>query len=257
MISQIGAGDFMEIATYFLVPLILFALTGIKVMNEYERGVRFRLGRYSGVVNPGLRYIIPVIDTMQRVDMRVKAVDVPSQDAMTRDNVSVNVNAVLYYKISDAKNVILEVEDFRFAISQLAQTTMRDIVGETTLDKLLSEREAVSIRIREIVDKASDPWGIKVNSVEIKDILLPSDMKRVIAKEAEAEREKRAVIIKAEGETIASTNLSKAAKTLAGSRGALHLRTLQTLNDIASDQNNTIVLALPLEILESFQGKKK
>ncbi|MCK5451856.1 MAG: slipin family protein, partial [Candidatus Aenigmarchaeota archaeon] len=141
----------MEIATYFFVPLILFALTGIKVMNEYERGVRFRLGRYSGVVNPGLRYIIPVIDTMQRVDMRVKAVDVPSQDAMTRDNVSVNVNAVLYYKISDARNVILEVEDFRFAISQLAQTTMRDIVGETTLDKLLSEREAVSIRIREIV----------------------------------------------------------------------------------------------------------
>ena len=247
----------MEIATYILVPFILFALTGYKVMNEYERGVRFRLGNYSGVVNPGLRYIIPVIDTMQRVDLRVKAVDVPSQDAMTKDNVSVNVNAVLYYKISDARNAIIEVEDFKFAVSQLAQTTMRDIVGETTLDKLLSERESVSLRIKELVDKASDPWGIKVNSVELKDILLPSDMKRVIAKEAEAEREKRAVIIKAEGETIASVNLSKAAKTLAGNKGALHLRTVQTLNDIASDQNNTIVLALPLEILESFQGKKK
>ncbi len=247
----------MEITTYILVPFIVFLLTGLKVMNEYERGVRFRLGRYAGVVNPGLRFIIPVIDTMQRVDLRVKAVDVPSQDAMTKDNVSVNVNAVLYYKVSAAKDAIIEVEDFKFAISQLAQTTMRDIVGETTLDKLLSEREAVSARIKEIVDKASDPWGIKVNSVELKDILLPSDMKRVIAKEAEAEREKRAVIIKAEGETIAAVNLSKAAKTLAGNKGALHLRTLQTLNDIASDQNKTIVLALPLEILESFRGKNK
>ncbi len=247
----------MEITTYILVPFIVFLLTGLKVMNEYESCVRFRLGRYAGVVNPGLRFIIPVIDTMQRVDLRVKAVDVPSQDAMTKDNVSVNVNAVLYYKVSAAKDAIIEVEDFKFAISQLAQTTMRDIVGETTLDKLLSEREAVSARIKEIVDKASDPWGIKVNSVELKDILLPSDMKRVIAKEAEAEREKRAVIIKAEGETIAAVNLSKAAKTLAGNKGALHLRTLQTLNDIASDQNNTIVLALPLEILESFRGKNK
>ncbi len=242
---------------FILVPVVVFLLTGLRVMNEYERGVRFRLGKYGGIVEPGLRYIIPVIDTMQKVDMRVKAVDVPSQDAMTRENVSVNVNAVLYYKIADAKSAILEVENFSYAMSQVAQTTMRDIVGETTLDKLLSNREAVSSRIKEIVDKASDPWGIKVNSVELKDILLPNEMKRMMAKEAEAEREKRAVIIKAEGETIASTNLAKAAKTLSGAKGALHLRTLQTLNDISSDQSNTVVLGLPLEILESYGVSKK
>ena len=242
---------------FILVPVVVFLLTGLRVMNEYERGVRFRLGKYGGIVEPGLRYIIPVIDTMQKVDMRVKAVDVPSQDAMTRENVSVNVNAVLYYKIADAKSAILEVENFSYAMSQVAQTTMRDIVGETTLDKLLSNREAVSSRIKEIVDKASDPWGIKVNSVELKDILLPNEMKRMMAKEAEAEREKRAVIIKAEGETIASTNLAKAAKTLSGAKGALHLRTLQTLNDISSDQSNTVVLGLPLEILESYGSAKK
>lgn len=242
---------------FILVPVVVFLLTGLRVMNEYERGVRFRLGKYGGLVEPGLRYIIPMIDTMQKVDMRVKAVDVPSQDAMTRENVSVNVNAVLYYKIADAKSAILEVENFSYAMSQVAQTTMRDIVGETTLDKLLSNREAVSSRIKEIVDKASDPWGIKVNSVELKDILLPNEMKRMMAKEAEAEREKRAVIIKAEGETIASTNLAKAAKTLSGAKGALHLRTLQTLNDISSDQSNTVVLGLPLEILESYGSAKK
>ena len=242
---------------FILVPVVVFLLTGLRVMNEYERGVRFRLGKYGGIVEPGLRYIIPMIDTMQKVDMRVKAVDVPSQDAMTRENVSVNVNAVLYYKIADAKSAILEVENFSYAMSQVAQTTMRDIVGETTLDKLLSNREAVSSRIKEIVDKASDPWGIKVNSVELKDILLPNEMKRMMAKEAEAEREKRAVIIKAEGETIASTNLAKAAKTLSGAKGALHLRTLQTLNDISSDQSNTVVLGLPLEILESYGSAKK
>ncbi|MEA3229567.1 MAG: slipin family protein [archaeon] len=235
----------------------IFLLTGIKVMNEYERGVRFRLGRYQGIIEPGLRYVIPVIEKMERVDIRVKAVDVPSQDAMTKDNVSVNVNAVLYYKVNESKKAIIEVEDFRFAISQLAQTTMRDVVGEVILDKLLSNREEISSRMKELVDKASDPWGIKVDGVEIKDILLPVEMKRVMAKEAEAEREKRAVIIKASGEVIASKNLSAAAKTLSDSKGALHLRTLQTLNDIASDQNNTIVLALPLEILDAYAQVKK
>ncbi|MBW6461969.1 MAG: slipin family protein [DPANN group archaeon] len=242
---------------FILIPVLVFLLTGLRVMNEYERGVRFRLGKYGGIVKPGLRYIIPVIDTMQKVDMRVKAVDVPSQDAMTRENVSVNVNAVLYYKIIDAKCAIIEVENFSYAMSQVAQTTMRDIVGETSLDKLLSNREAVSSRIKEIVDKASDPWGIKVNSVELKDILLPNEMKRMMAKEAEAEREKRAVIIKAEGETIASVNLAKAAKTLSSAKGALHLRTLQTLNDISSDQSNTIVFAMPLEIFEAYSSLKK
>ena len=236
---------------------IAIIVSGLRVIKEYERGVKFRLGKYAGIMVPGLRFVIPVIEKMERVDIRVKAVDVPSQDAMTRDNVSVNVNAVLYYKISDSRRAIIEVEAFEYAMTQLAQTTMRDIVGETTLDKLLSNREEVSSKIKKIVDKASDPWGIKVNSVEVKDILLPVEMKRVMAKEAEAEREKRAVIIKAGGEVIASKNLAAAAKTLAQSKGSMHLRTLQTLNDISSDQSNTIVFTIPLEILESYTKQKK
>ncbi|MBW6452134.1 MAG: slipin family protein [DPANN group archaeon] len=243
---------------YILIIIVVLAISsGLRVINEYERGVRFRLGKFEGIMEPGLRFLIPVIDKMQKVDIRVKAVDVPSQDAMTKDNVSVNVNAVLYYKIADSEKAIIEVEDFEYAISQVAQTTMRDIVGGISLDKLLSNRDEVSAKIKKIVDLASDPWGIKVNSVEVKDILLPPEMKRVMAKEAEAEREKRAVIINAGGEVIASKNLAIAAKTLSGSPGALHLRTLQTLNDISSDQSNTMIFALPLEIMSSFVDKKK
>jgi len=191
--------------------------------------------------------------------MRVKAVDVPDQEAMTKDNISTKINAVIYYKISDAKKAILEVEHYNYAISQLAQTTMRNVVGEVELDDLLSKREMVSKKIREIVDKETDPWGVKVNAVDLKDIVMPEDMKRVIGKQAEAEREKRAVIIKAEGEVTASDNMAKAAKTLATADGALHLRTLQTLNDLSSDKSNTIIFAVPIEILRAFDnmGKKK
>ncbi|HDZ60466.1 MAG TPA: slipin family protein [Candidatus Pacearchaeota archaeon] len=189
--------------------------------------------------------------------MRVKAVDVPDQDAITKDNVSLKVNAVLYYKVADSKKAIIEVEEFNYAVSQLAQTTMRDVVGEVSLDELLSKRDSVSKRIREIVDKATDPWGIKVESVELKHVELPEQLKRTIGKEAEAEREKRAVIIKAQGEVIASDNMAKAARTLATGPGALHLRTLQTLNDLSSDKSNTVVLGLPLEILRAFEGMKK
>ena len=191
--------------------------------------------------------------------MRVKAVDVPDQDCMTKDNVSVNVNAVLYYKVSNAEKAILEVERYDYAVSQLSQTTMRDVVGEVTLDKLLGERESISKRIQQIVDKATDQWGIKVESVELKHIELPNDMKRTMAKEAEAEREKRAVIIKAEGEVKAANNMAKAANTLSTASGALHLRTLQSLNDMSSDKSNTVVFALPLEVLRAFESiaKKK
>ena len=239
----------------FLV--VVYILSGLKVVNEYERGVRFFLGKYTGMMKPGLRIVLPVIMAWFRVDLRVKAVDVPDQDAITKDNVSIKVNAVLYYKVSDASKAILEVEHYNYAVSQLAQTTMRDVVGETSLDELLSKRDYVSKRIREIVDKATDPWGIKVDSVELKHVELPADLKRVIGKEAEAEREKRAVIIKADGEVIASTNMAKAATTLATAPGALHLRTLQSINDLASDQSNTIVFAVPLEVLRSFEGFKK
>ena len=244
---------------YLIGAIIFFLLSGLKVVKEYERGVRFTLGRFSGMMKPGLRIVIPILQSWQRVDIRVKAVDVPDQDCITRDNISVNVNAVIYYKISDAKKAVIEVEQFMYAVSQLAQTTMRNIVGEVELDELLSKRDAISERIKEIVDKATDPWGIKVESVDLKDVLLPQDMKRTISKQAEAEREKRAVIIKAEGEVVAATNMAKAAATLAKSTGALHLRTLQTLNDLSSDQSNTVVFALPLEVLRAFEkfGSKK
>ncbi|MBN1386193.1 slipin family protein [Candidatus Woesearchaeota archaeon] len=244
---------------YLVIVVIIFILTGLKVVNEYERGVKFTLGRYSGIMNPGWRIVIPIFQTWRRVDIRIRTIDVPDQDAMTKDNVSVRVNAVLYYKVSDAKHAIIQVEDYGYAVSQLAQTTMRDVVGEVMLDELLSQRDQISKRIQMIVDKASDPWGIKVNSVDLKHIELPEQMKRTMAKEAEAEREKRAVIIKADGDAIAAHNLAKAAATLGKVPGALHLRTLQSINDISSDQSNTVVFALPLEILRAFEtyNKKK
>ena len=236
--------------------VVVFILSGLKVVNEYERGVKFTLGKYVGIMKPGLNIVVPVIQSWNRVDMRVKAVDVPDQDAITKDNVSISVNAVLYYKVSNPEKAILEVEHFNYAVSQLAQTTMRDVVGEVSLDDLLSKREEISARIKGIVDSATDPWGVKVNTVELKHVELPGDMKRIIGKEAEAEREKRAVIIKAEGEVIAAENMGKAAQTLSKAEGALHLRTLQSLNNISSDKSNTVIFTVPLEILRSFQGKK-
>jgi len=233
-----------------LAILILFAV--IRQVNQYERGVMFLMGRFTGIKEPGWRLVIPVFQQLRKVDMRVKAVDVPEQKAITKDNISVGVNAVIYYKVADAAKVILEVEDFIYAMRQLAQTTMRNAVGEVELDELLASREKISERIRRIVDEASDPWGLKVSNVELKDVALPADMERTIAKQAEAEREKRAVIIKAQGEVIAAENLAKAADMLSAAPGALHLRTLQTVNDLSSDQSNTVVFALPLEVLRAI-----
>jgi len=236
---------------------VVFIASGLKIVQEYERGVRFTLGRFSGIIRPGLRFVIPIIQTWQKVDIRIKVIDVPDQDAITKDNVSIKVNAVLYFKVVDAEKAIIQVEHYGYAVSQLAQTTMRDVVGEVSLDDLLSKRDAVSSKIRLIVDKATDPWGIKVESVELKHVELPEDLKRVIGKEAEAEREKRAVIIKASGEVIAADNMAKAAKILATGPGALHLRTLQSINDISSDKSNTVIFAVPLEILRAIEGFKK
>jgi regulator of protease activity HflC (stomatin/prohibitin superfamily) len=248
----------LEVLLFWVVITTLFVLlASIKQINEYERGVKFQLGKYIGIMEPGWRIVLPVIQSYQKVDIRVKAVDVPDQDAITKDNVSVNVNAVLYYKVGNAEAAIIKVEMFDYAVSQLAQTTMRDVVGEVTLDELLSNRDAISNRIQEIVDKASDPWGIKIVSVDLKHIELPENMKRTIAKQAEAEREKRAVIIKAEGEVVAADNMAKAAGILASSVGALHLRTLQSINDLSSDQSNTVIFALPLEVLRAFEGMSK
>ncbi|MFA6094401.1 MAG: slipin family protein [Candidatus Paceibacterota bacterium] len=239
------------------VIVIIILLLSIKQINQYERGVKFTIGKFVGIMEPGWRLIIPIFQTYQKVDMRVKAVDVPDQNAITRDNVSVAVNAVIYYKVSSAEKAIIEVENFYYAVSQYAQTTMRNMVGEVTLDELLAGREKIADRIREIVDKETDAWGLKVNNVELKDIKLPENMERTIAKQAEAEREKRAVIITSEGELAAAQNMAQAAKILAASDGALHLRTLQAINDISSDQSNTVIFTLPLEIVKAFTGFKK
>lgn len=249
----------MSFIFWIILVIVFIILISIKQVNQYQRGVKFTLGKYSGIMEPGWRLVVPVFQSYQKVDLRVKAVDVPNQEAITKDNISVSVNAVIYYKVAEAEKAVLEVENFYYAISQLAQTTMRNAVGQVDLDELLSQRDRVSENIRAIIDAATDPWGIKVENVELKDITLPEEMKRTIGKQAEAEREKRAIIIKAEGEVIAAKNMAKAAETLAASKGALHLRTLQSVNDISSDQSNTIVFAVPLEILRAFErfGKKK
>ena len=243
----------------YVVSIIIGALIliSIKQINQYQRGVRFTIGKYSGIMVPGWRIVIPVFQTYRKIDMRIKAVDVPDQEAITKDNISVKVNAVIYYKVAEANKAVIEVEDFYYAVSQLAQTTMRNVVGEVNLDELLSSREAIAERIRSIVDKSAEAWGIDVKSVELKDVTLPEDLKRVIGKQAEAEREKRSVIIKAEGEVIAAENLSKAARTLSSADGALHLRTLNTLNDLSSDKSNTVVFAVPIEVLRAIEGLAK
>jgi len=243
----------MPFLGFVFTLFIVIVLSSIRVVQEYERGVKFTFGKYSSMVKPGWRIIWPILQSMQKVDIRVKTVDVPFQEAITKDNVSAKINAVIYYRVIDAPKAILQVENFWFAVSQLAQTTMRNIAGELELDELLANRDEAAKRIQEIVDTATDPWGIKVESVELKDVILPDEMQRVIAKQAEAERERRAVIIKSEGEVVAAENLANAAKMLSEQTGALHLRTLNTLNDLSSDQSNTVIFAMPLEVLRAFE----
>ena len=236
------------------VVILVLILISIRQINEYERGIKFTLGKFSKIMKPGWRLVLPIFQSYRKVDIRTKAVDVPEQDAITKDNVSVRINAVIYYKVFDASKAVLEVENFYFAVGQLAQTTMRNAVGTVSLDELLSERDKISEEICKIIDDATDPWGIKVENVELKDVSLPEEMKRVIARVAEAEREKEAVITKAKGEVEASENLAKAASLMSTTPGAMHLRTLSTLSDISADKGNTIVFALPVEVLENFKG---
>jgi regulator of protease activity HflC (stomatin/prohibitin superfamily) len=237
-----------------IVIIIIILLGSIKQINEYERGVLFLFGKFQRILNPGWRLVIPIFNSYKKVDIRTKTVDVPEQEAISKDNVSIKINAVLYYKIFDASKAVLAVENFNYAVSQLAQTTMRNVVGSVSLDELLSEREKISTEICSIVDEATDPWGIKVENVELKDVSLPEEMKRVIAKVAEAEREKQAVITKAAGEVEASNNLAQAARVMSAAPGALHLRTLATLNDLSSDQSNTVIFAIPIEGLEAVKA---
>jgi len=238
----------------FAIPIIILVLISIKQINQYERGIKFSFGKYSGMMEPGWRIVWPIIQSFQKVDIRTKAVDVPDQEAITKDNVSTRISAVIYYKVKDASKAILEVENFFFAVHQLAQTTMRNVVGEVELNDLLANRDKIAQRIRDIVSETTGSWGLEVASVELKDIILPEDMKRTMAKQAEAEREKKATIINSEGEVIAAENLSKAAKLMSSSPGALHLRTLNSINDISSDQSNTVIFAVPLEVLRAVEG---
>lgn len=239
-----------------IIIAIILVLASLKQINQYERGIKFTMGRYTSTIEPGWRFIIPIFQSLRKVDMRLRAVDVPPQDAITKDNVSVKVNAVIYYKIINPAKAIIDVENIHYAVFQLAQTSMRNIAGEVTLDELLSQRKDISNRIEQIVDTATDPWGVEVTAVELKDINLPPDMVRTIGKQAEAERERRAVIINSEGEVAAAQNLTKAAQLLSSAPGALHLRTLNSINDISSDQSNTVIFTLPLEVLKSFSGFK-
>jgi regulator of protease activity HflC (stomatin/prohibitin superfamily) len=240
---------------FILIPVLIIGLPMIiKQVNQYERGVTFTLGRFTSLKEPGWRIILPIFQSLTKVDIRTKAVDVPDQEAITKDNIPVRINAVVYYKVAEASKAILEVENFYYAVSQLAQTTMRNAVGEVTLDNLLQKRVGIAEKIKTFVDEKTDPWGIDIEAVELKDVIIPEDLKRTISKEAEAEREKRAVIIKAEGDRIAATNLAEAAKILNTTPGALHLRTLQSVNDLSSDQSNTTVWMMPMNMMEAFSG---
>ena len=237
--------------------IVLYLLNAIKVLREYERGVIFRLGRVlSKPKGPGLIFVFPPIDRMVRVSLRIVVMDIPPQDVITKDNVTVKVNAVVYFRVIDPQKAILEVQDFLFATSQLAQTTLRSVLGEVELDELLSEREKLNLQLQEIIDKHSDPWGIKVQLVEMKHVDLTENLIRAIAKPAEAEREKRAKIIHADGEYAASEKLTKAAEIISTNPQALQLRFLGTLTDIAAEKNSTIIFPLPIDFMKAFMDKK-
>jgi regulator of protease activity HflC (stomatin/prohibitin superfamily) len=238
------------------VLILIFILSqAIKIMNEYERGVIFRLGRLIASKGPGIIFLIPLVDKLQRMSLRLVTFDVPPQDVITRDNVSIKVNAVLYYRVMDPNKAVVEVADYAYATSQLAQTTLRSVCGQAELDELLAEREKISIRLQETLDKDTDPWGIKVSKVELKHIDLPPEMQRAMAKQAEAERERRAKVIHAEGEHQASAKLADAASVLSKDPTALQLRYLQTLSEIATEKNSTMLFPIPIDLFKPFLKK--
>ena len=239
-----------------IVLLIFFLSAAIKVLREYERGVVFRLGRVISTKGPGIIIIIPIVDKLIRVSLRLVAMDVPPQDVITRDNVSVKVNAVIYFRVMDPNNAIIEVENYLFATSQLAQTTLRSVCGQVELDELLSERDKINATLQEILDKHTDPWGIKVSNVEVKHIDLPQEMQRAMAKQAEAERERRAKVINAEGEFQAAAKLKEAAQTIQDFPYALQLRYLQTLREVSAENNSTTLFPIPIDLFKPFFRKE-
>lgn len=250
----LGSYFFWIIALAFIIVIIASA---IRILLEYERGVVFRLGRFSSVKGPGLKFIIPIVDQMTKISMRTVAMDVPPQDIITRDNVSVNVNAVLYFRVVHPDKALIEVENYLYATSQLAQTSLRSVLGQVELDELLSRREKINQNLQEILDRQTDPWGVKVSNVEIKHVDLPIEMQRAMARQAEAERERRAKIIHATGELQASDSLAAAAQKISSASGALQLRFLQTLTEIATEKNSTILFPVPIDLLTPFVEKNK
>ncbi len=233
---------------------IMLLMNMIKILKEYERGVVFRLGRLIGMKGPGLIILIPLIDRMVRVDLRVITYDVPPQDVITKDNVSIKVNAVLYFQVVDANNAIVSVANFFEATSQIAQTTLRSVLGQVELDDLLAKREKINAELQQIIDEQTEPWGIKVSVVEVKNVDLPPEMTRAMAKQAEAERERRAKIIHAEGEFQASTKLAEAAHIIGKAPNAIQLRYLQTLTEVAAEKNSTLIFPVPINLLESLES---
>jgi regulator of protease activity HflC (stomatin/prohibitin superfamily) len=241
---------------FLVIFLLILAASAIKVLREYERGVIFRLGRLIGAKGPGLFFIIPGIDKMLRISLRLVTMDIPPQDVITRDNVSIKVNAVVYFRVMDPNKAVVEVENYLYATSQLAQTTLRSVVGQAELDELLSQREKINITLQDILDKHTEPWGIKVSLVETKQVDLPEEMRRAIARQAEAERERRAKVIHAEGEAQAAEKLAEAAKVISVNPAAIQLRFLQTLTEVATEKNSTTIFPVPIDLLKPFLEKK-
>lgn len=239
----------------FIAVIVLLLLSGVRILNEYERGVVFRLGRIVNLKGPGFKWIIPVADKMIKISLRLITMDVPPQDIITRDNVSVKVNAVVYFRVIDPIKAVIQVENYLYATSQLAQTTLRSVLGQVELDELLAEREKLNLNLQNVLDKQTDPWGIKVTLVEIKYVDLPQDMQRSMAKQAEAERERRAKVISAEGEFQASTKLSEASDILSKNPMSLQLRYMQTLADISNEKSSIIIFPLPLDLIKPWLAK--
>ncbi|KYK30254.1 MAG: slipin family protein [Theionarchaea archaeon] len=247
-----------NLAIVFIVLLVLIILSSaIKIVKEYERGVIFRLGRLLGAKGPGLFFIIPVVDAMFRVDLRTAVIDVPVQEVITKDNVPVRVNAVVYFRVMDPEKSIVQVQNYIQATQQISQTTLRSVIGQAHLDQLLAERDRLNAQLQEIIDEATDPWGIKVSTVEIKDVELPKTMQRAMAAQAEAERDRRAKIINAEGEFQAAQKLAEAAHVMAAEPMALQLRTLRTISEVSAENASTVILPFPIEILRAFAPKEE
>jgi regulator of protease activity HflC (stomatin/prohibitin superfamily) len=241
---------------FLIIFIIILAAAAIKILKEYERGVIFRLGRLIGAKGPGIFFIIPGVDKMMRISLRTVTMDIPPQDVITRDNVSIKVNAVVYFRVMDPNKAVVEVENYLYATSQLAQTTLRSVVGQAELDELLSQREKINMTLQDILDKHTEPWGIKVSLVETKQVDLPDEMRRAIARQAEAERERRAKIIHAEGEAQAAEKLAEAANVISVNPAAIQLRFLQTLTEVATEKNSTTIFPVPIDLIKPFLEKK-